>query len=233
MQSLDKLAKIGEDGVKKELNQKGLTDAQVTSIFDSIKLAQPDEQLLQVFSLIESFGVPKTAYKFEPTLVRGPDYYTGTIFETIVDEPKIGAIGGGGRYDKLINSLGGPDIPAVGYSFGFERIIDCITELNLFPEPNKTTTKILVANFSAETEKNAIELTTKLRDNNISTTFYPLADKLGKQFKYADNINVPYVAVLGPDEISTNKIMIKNMTTGEQELVSFEELVSLLKLKQI
>lgn len=229
MQSLDKFQKIGQEGVTNELIDKGLKSDQIDSLFDSIKKAQPDEQLLQVFSLIESLGVPKTAYKFEPTLVRGPDYYTGTIFETVVDEPKIGAIGGGGRYDKLVESLGGPDIPAVGYSFGFERIIDCVTELNLIPDLPKTKTKILVANFGTDTLKESLSLVNQLRSNDIPASFYPDTDKLGKQFKYANNIKVPFVAVLGSDEVAANKIMIKNMTTGEQELVDFEKLISILK----
>lgn len=230
LQSLDKLQKIGEDGVKEELNKKGITPSQITSIFDSIKLAQPDDYLKQVFEKISEFGVPDKAYVFDPTMVRGLDYYTGPIFETYVEEPKIGSITGGGHYDNLVESLGGPNIPAVGTTLALDRLVDCIMELNLLPDLNKTTTKILVANFSAETEKNAIELTTKLRANNISATFYPLADKLGKQFKYANNIKVPFVAVLGPDEITANKIMVKNMATGEQELVNFEELISTLKL---
>lgn len=231
LQSLDKLGKIGEDGVKKELNQKGLSDTQITSIFNSIKLAQPDEYLKQVFQKISEFGVPESAYIFDPTMVRGLDYYTGPIFETYVEEPKIGSITGGGHYDNLVESLGGPAIPAVGTTLGFDRLVDCIMELNLLPDLNKTTTKVMVANFSADTEKDAIELTTQLRANNIPSIFYPLADKLGKQFKYANNINVPFVAVLGPDEITAQKIMVKNMATGEQELVAFQELVSLLKLE--
>lgn len=224
MQSLDKLGKIGEVGVTKELISKGITPDQITSIFDCIKTAQPDQNLLEVFALIESLGVPKLAYKFEPTLVRGPDYYTGTIFETMVEEPKIGAIGGGGRYDKLIESLGGPSIAAVGYSFGFERIIDCVSELNLLPNLPKTKTKVLVANFGPDTLKESLALVSNLRQNNIATSFYPNVEKLGKQFKYADSLNIPYVAIIGPDEAKENKVTLKNMTTGEQKTVLTSEI---------
>lgn len=229
MQSLDKYQKIGVDGVTKELISKGLTTTQINSLFDRIKTAQPDENLLQIFSLIESLGVPKTAYKFEPTLVRGADYYTGAIFETYVDEPKIGAIGGGGRYDKLIKTLGGPDITAVGYTFGFERIIDCVTQLNLLPDLPKTKTKVMVANFSPETVNNSLNLISQLRQNNIPSTFYPDSDKLGKQFKYADSLNIPYVAVIGPDEAKNNQVSIKNLTTGQQELVTIDQWIKKIK----
>jgi histidyl-tRNA synthetase len=223
MQSLDKIQKIGFDGVKIELISKGLINTKIDSLFECIKKAQPDKNLLQVFSLIESLGVPNTAYKFEPTLVRGPDYYTGTIFETYVEEPKIGAIGGGGRYDNLVKSLGGPDIPAIGYSFGFERIIDCIQELNLLPDLPKTNTKVMVANFGQDEQ--SLNLATSLRQNNISTLLYPDADKLGKQFKYASDKGIPFVAVIGPDEAKNNQVTLKNMQTGEQNLVNQSEIV--------
>lgn len=229
LQSLDKFEKIGEDGVKNELKGKDFSDSQINALFDNIKNAKPDQNLLEVISLLDSFGVPQDFYSFDPTLVRGPDYYTGVIFETSVIEPKIGSIGGGGRYDNLIETLGGPDIPATGYSFGFERLIDVITELNLLPDLSKTSTQVLVTCFSSETQKDSIALATKLRQNNISVSIYPSADKLGKQFKYADHNKIPFVAVLGPDEITSNKIMLKNMATTTQELVSFDELIAHIK----
>lgn len=224
--SIDKFLKIGEDGVKNELTQKGLSPTQVDQLFEYIKSAQPDENLKQLFSLIEMLGVPKNFYKFEPTLVRGSDYYTGPIFETVVEEPKIGSIGGGGRYDNLIESLGGPNIPATGYSFGFEPLIDCINELNLLPELPKTKTKIMVANFSENTINESLNLLSTLRQNNIASTFYPDTDKLSKQFKYADSLNIPFVAVIGPDEVKNNQVTLKNLITGKQQLISTIDLLA-------
>ncbi len=221
--SIDKLLKIGEDGVKKELTSKGLSNTQVDSIFEYIKTAQPDANLLEIFSQIEALGVPSTAFKFEPTLARGSDYYTGILFETIVEEPKIGAIGGGGRYDNLIESLGGPDIPAVGYSFGFEPLIDCINELNLLPELSKTTTKIMVANFGQDDP--SLKLASLLRQNGLNTLLYPAVDKLGKQFKYASAKFIPFVAIIGPDEAKNNQVTLKNMATGEQKLIKQDEII--------
>lgn len=226
LQSLDKFDKIGENGVKNELTSKGLTDTQITSLFKYIKTAQPDNQLRQVITAVKSFGVPENFYKFDPTLVRGCDYYTGTIFETTVEEPKIGSIGGGGRYDKLIETLGGPDIPAVGYSFGFEPIIDVINELNLLSDLPKTKIKILVANFGSETAGDSLKLVSLLRQNNIASTFYPDTDKLGKQFKYADSLGIKYVAVIGPDEAARNEVTLKNLTTGEQKTISPADLLA-------
>jgi len=228
LQSIDKLDKIGEDGVKKELISKDLSDTQINDIFKYIKLAQPDENLKAVLNYLKSLNIPDSAYIFDPTLVRGCDYYTGTIFEVSVDEAN-GSIGGGGRYDNLIETLGGPKIPAVGFAFGFERIVDVIQKLNLLPEINDSKIKILVANFAPETETNILNLVSKLRSQNISSIIYPDTDKLGKQIKYADNLGISYLAIIGTDEAKNNQIMLKNLKTTEQKLVSFEELIKILK----
>lgn len=229
LQSIDKLDKIGENGVKKELIAKSLSNTQIDDIFKYIKLAQPDDNLKQVFSNLKALNIPDNAYIFDPTLVRGCDYYTGTIFEVCVTEPKMGAIGGGGRYDNLISTLGGPQIPAVGFAFGFERVVDVIQELNLLPQINESKIKILVANFGPETETNILNLISKLRDQNIPSIIYPDTDKLGKQIKYADNMGITYLAIIGPDEAKNNQIMLKNLKTTEQKLVNFDELIKMLK----
>lgn len=229
LQSLDKFQKIGQDGVQKELISKDFSQAQIDKLFKYIKEAQPDENLQAVFTAIKAFGIPETAYTFDPTMVRGLDYYTGTIFETYVEEPKIGSITGGGRYDNLIQTLGGPDIPAVGTTLGLDRIVDCIIELNLLPNLPKTKVKIMVANFGAETLDKSLELTSILRQNNIATSFYPDADKLGKQFKYASAKNIPFVALIGSDEAAKNEITLKNMTTGEQKTTNFQKIIEMLQ----
>lgn len=230
LQSLDKFQKIGEEGVKKELINKDFTQAQIDSLFKYIKEAKADERLKAVFTAIKTFGVPEEFYVFDPTLVRGCDYYTGTIFETTVKEPKIGSIGGGGRYDKLIETLGGPDIPAVGYSFGLEPIIDCINELNLLPNLPKTKTKIMVANFGEKTLNKSLELTSLLRQNNVPTIFYPDSDKIGKQFKYASSKNIPFVVLIGEDELIKNIVTIKNMSTSEQKTILITDIINFLLL---
>jgi len=228
LQSLDKYQKIGEDGVTKELTSKGLPPPQITTLFEYIKKAQPDDYLQQVLTSIDSLGVPKSNYVFDPTMVRGLDYYTGPIFETYVEEPKIGSITGGGRYDNLVNTLGGPDIPAVGTTVGLDRIVDCIVQLNLLPNLLKTKTTVLVANFGPETQSEALKVTTSLRAQNVNTDFYPNFDKLSKQFKYANDKNIPFVIVVGPDEATTGKATIKNMSTGKQETIAQGEIIKFL-----
>lgn len=226
LQSLDKFQKIGEEGVRNELINKDFSQIQIDSLFKYIKEAKPDENLQAVFDAVEAFGVPKIAYIFDPTMIRGLDYYTGTIFETYVEEPKIGSITGGGRYDNLIKVLGGPDIPAVGTTLGLDRIVDCIIELNLLPELAKTKVKVMVGNFGADTQNQSLKLTSLLRDNNIPAIFYPDADKIGKQFKYASEKNIPYVALIGSNEAVNNEVTLKNMTTGEQITIKQSEIVS-------
>ncbi|MFA6369029.1 MAG: histidine--tRNA ligase [Candidatus Shapirobacteria bacterium] len=228
LQSLDKLAKIGDNGVKNELISKGLSPSQIENLFKYIKEAQPDNNLKQILDKLKFLGLPNNTYVFDPTLVRGCDYYTGTIFEVNVLEPKIGAIGGGGRYDNLIATLGGPNIPAVGFAFGFERIIDVIKELNLLSKANQSKTKILIANFGSETESDILALLSKLQNKNIPSSIYPDNDKLSKQIKYALSLGIPYLAIIGTDEAKNNQIMLKNLTTTEQKLISFEELINML-----
>jgi histidyl-tRNA synthetase len=228
LQSLDKIDKIGDNGVKEELKSKNLSPSQIDNLFKYIKEAQLDDQLTQIFAKIKSLGVPDSAYVFDPTLVRGCDYYTSTIFEISVPEAN-GSIGGGGRYDKLIKTLGGPDISAVGFSFGFERVVDVIKDLNLLPQTNQSKTKILITNFGPETESNILNLTSQLRNQNIASIIYPDNDKLPKQIKYAISLNIPYLAIIGTDEAKNNQIMLKNLKTTEQKLVSFEELVKTIK----
>jgi len=230
LQSLDKFQKIGEEGVRKELISKDFSQLQINSIFKCIKEAKSDENLQSVFAAIKAFGVPETAYIFDPTLVRGLDYYTGTIFETYVEEPKIGSITGGGRYDNLIKTLGGPDIPAVGTTLGLDRIVDCIIELNLLPNLPKTKVKVMVGNFGPDTQKQSLELTSLLRQNNISAIFYPDNDKIGKQFKYASANNIPYVALIGSNEATNSEVTLKNMTTGVQKTIITKEIINSITL---
>lgn len=226
LQSLDKFSKIGQEGVTKELISKGLNQTTINSLFDYIKTAQPDEYLQKVINQLKVLGVSENNYKFDPTTVRGLDYYTGPIFETVVIEPKIGSITGGGRYDNLIKSLGGPDISAVGTTIGLDRIVDCIVELNLLPNLSKTKTKVLVANFGEETINESLKLVTELRNNNIASSFYPDSEKLGKQFKYADSLGIPFVAMIGTDESKNNQVTIKNMATGEQKTINQSDLLA-------
>lgn len=227
LQTLDKMAKIGQDSVIDELISKDITKTRAESLLKLIKLAKPDQNLTLVLKSISSFGVPKDFFSFEPSLVRGLDYYTGTIFETTVTKPKIGSITGGGRFDNLISTLGGPDIPAVGSSLGLDRIVDCIIDQNLLPNLSKSSIQVLVSLFDQSLMDKSIEITTKLIDQGINTFLYPTADKLGKQFKFASDKKIPFVLVIGPDEVKNNTITLKNMGTSVQQNLKLKDLLAL------
>lgn len=226
LQTIDKLDKKSIDEVKQELSQKGLKSDEIQNIFSCLDSAKPDENLQQVIELAQKLDAKNV--QFDPRLVRGLDYYTGAIFETFVTEPKIGSITGGGRYDNLIKSLGGPDLPAVGTTLGLDRICDVIEELNLWPDLSSTSTRVLVTIFSPELRDKSIELSTKLRKSGIAVETYPDdRTKLEKQLKYASQKGIPYVAIIGPEETSKNVIKLKDMQTGEQKELKIEELFSL------
>jgi histidyl-tRNA synthetase len=225
-QSLDKLDKKGKEEVVKELSAKGFDDGAIKTIFENIEKAKPDKYLTEVLEIAKKMGVAENIV-FEPTLSRGLDYYTGPIFESVVTEPKIGSITGGGRYDGLLKTLGGPDLPAVGTTIGLDRVCDVIEELNLWPDIAKTTTNVLVTIFSPELKGKAIDVAQMLRAGNINTELFPSENSdLNKQLKYADKKGIPFVVIIGPDEEKNGSVMVKNLKTGKQEAVSLQNLVT-------
>ena len=236
IQSLDKLDKKSEDEVRKELAEKGLTEVTVNNIFAAVEKAEPNETLREIFSYLESFGASAGNYKFSPTLSRGLDYYTGPIFEVVMTEPNLGSLAGGGRYDKLIKQLGGPDLPATGISLGLERIIEVIAELKLplINRNEKDKTKVLFAVAVAGTDSSAslkiaeiqaLKLAGDLRESGVNVETYPdPAAKLEKQLKYADRKGIPFVAIIGPKEVGDKTVTLKNLKSGEQKIIAQSDL---------
>ena len=166
---------------------------------------------------------------FEPTLSRGLDYYTGPIFESIVEEPKIGSITGGGRYDELLKTLNGPDLPAVGTTIGLDRVCDVIEELNLWPDINKSSTKILVTVFNTKLLEESIKIACILREKGFNTEIYPDENtKLEKQIRYANKKQMPYVIIVGEEEVKNNLVIVKNLQTREQKTILIDEIYKLI-----
>ncbi len=230
IQSLDKLDKKSKDEVEKELFEKKLASEQINKIFELANIAKPDDFLEKVIDFSANLGVEEKRLVFDPFLSRGLDYYTGPIFESVVDEPKIGSVTGGGRYDKLLKSLGGPDLPATGTSIGLDRVCDVIEELNLWPDISKSTTKLLVTIFSKDLLIQSIKLANSLRDSGINTELYPdELVSLDKQIKYADKKGIEWVVILGPEEIKDNKVTLKNLKKGEQNTLPLDDVISKVK----
>lgn len=225
IQSIDKLEKLGKEKVMAEVVDKGLTKEQAEKALVSIQSAKISKNLQEILDYTIGLGVPKEALVFSPMLARGLDYYTGMIFEVMLPEYTAGSCGGGGRYDKLIKELGGIEVPAVGIAFGFDRMVDAAQTLNIIPEENAGT-KVLVTVFNQELVKRSLAMAKKLRDANISAEVLPSStDKLDKQLKYADRKKIPYVVIIGPEELEKNVVKLKDMKTGEQKEMRVKEVI--------
>lgn len=229
IQSVDKLDKKSLEEIEKELADKGFSPKVIKGIFSGIKSAEPDANLKQIFEFLKKFSVPDNNFKFEPTLARGLDYYTGSIFETIVSEPKIGSVTGGGRYDNLICQFTGQNIPAVGTTLGLDRICDVITELNLWPNLPKTAVKALITIFNPDLLDKSMEANDFFCQQKIPVEIYLDANaKLDKQLKYADLKGIPFAVIIGPDEAAKGLLTLKNLKTKTQTTVSFFDALKLI-----
>jgi len=247
--AIDKLEKIGIDGVKQELLEREIPEAAINKILPILEISGDIELILndvtsllksseigmegineinELISGIQSLGVSQQNYVIDLYLARGLTYYTGPIYESVVEEPNIGSLTGGGRYDELVGMFLGKNIPATGTTIGIERIIDVMTELDMLPD-SKTKTKVLVTIFDEDTKKASLEITNKLRSAGINTEIFFDSGGLKRQFKYANKKNIPFVVIIGPDEILINEISLKNMSSGEQTNTTIEKLIDTLK----
>lgn len=193
------------------------------------------EEMEEVFELVESqkskdrSAQSQFSIELDLCLARGLNYYTGAIFEVKALDAQIGSITGGGRYDNLTGIFGLPNVSGVGISFGADRIYDVLTELNLFPESLQSTTQVLFATFGKDELRYALTWAKELRAQGVAVEVYPEPAKMKKQMGYADDKKIPYVAIVGGDEMAQNKVMLKEMSTGEQQLVTPDELLSAIK----
>lgn len=242
--AIDKLDKIGMSKVKEELQQRGLNEAQVTIIESFLNISgSNEEKLFQLKNLFagnetglngvseleyinEKLIITNSKLIIDPTLARGLNYYTGTIFEVKAIGVQIGSIGGGGRYDDLTGLFGVPNVPGVGISFGVDRIYDVLTELDAFPAEVAGHTQILFFNLGEAEAAKSFELTMQLRAAGIGCELFHENTKFDKQFKYAERKNIPYVAIIGARELEQEVANIKNLSTGEQRQVPFAQLTA-------
>ena len=245
--SIDKLDKIGLSGVKDELAENQIPEPVIEKLLallqiegdpatvlnalseqlgDSEIAREGIAELEELNSYLTTLGVPDKFYRMNVSMVRGLEYYTGPIYETVVEEPKIGSITGGGRYDELIGSFSKQGYPATGTSFGIERIIDVMEEFDMFPTTvGKTVTQVLVTVFDAELAQESLKLATLLRQNGIRTEVYSRPTRLSTQIKYADTKGIPYAVILGSDELEMGSVAIRNLASREQQVVPRETLV--------
>jgi len=232
IQSIDKLDKISKSKIIEELSQKGLDKDQALKALDDINSQKPTANLNEITNTAINLGTPEKSIKFTPTLARGLDYYTGLILEITIPEVPIGSLAGGGRYDKLIEKIGGPATPAVGISFGLDRIMEGAKTLNLLPQ-KQTQEKILVTVFDKQTTLSSIKVASLLRKNKIPAELYPNnTDSIQKQLKYANKNGFLYVVIIGTEEQTGKKAILKNMETGSQETLSHVQLIEKLSTNE-
>ncbi len=226
---IDKLDKIGEEMVISQLEESGLKNAK--NIITHLKGSAPTQELIQIFEYLREQGLVKNEdFLFSPLLARGLDYYTGSIFELkTLDLPYMLSLGGGGRYNNLIGIFAKKEIPAVGFAFGFDRVLEAMTQLNLFPS-NLASTEVLVTIFSPDLLTQSIKVSQKLREENINTELWlDPSSKLDKQLKYADQKNIRFAVIIGPDEISSDQVVLKDLTSKTQKAVPAAELTGHIK----
>lgn len=229
IRSIDKLQKIGEVGVLEQLKRSGYDEREAKSLLDRIRSLSPSRKVKDLFDLLENCKLEKDKYAYDPTLARGLDYYTGIIYELEIEGFSGGSVGGGGRYDNLIESFSGKKTPAVGFSFGFDRIMDAAIESKVVP-PYSPPTKVLVTIFDKKLLPDSLSLTSKLRDQEIATEIsLDSEEKLDKQLKYADNRGIPFAIIIGPNEAKTNTVTLKDLSSGEQSKMKTSELLKKLK----
>ena len=243
--AIDKLDKIGLDNVKSELMERGLNAEQISKIEPILTLSGSNEEKLatmrellkdsetgqkgldEVDFILSKLTTLNSKLNLDLSLARGLNYYTGAIFEVKALDVEIGSITGGGRYDNLTGIFGLPGVSGVGISFGADRIFDVLNQLDLYPKETTTGTQVLFINFGEKETDYCLPIISKLRAKGIRCEMYPDAVKMKKQMTYANAKNVPYVVLAGDNEIAENKVMLKNMEQGTQELVTIEKLLEL------
>jgi histidyl-tRNA synthetase len=247
--AIDKLDKIGKEKVIQELSARGFSEESTTAlepIFSISTDTNPFEGLREwlsaseiamkgidelevVWNMVSEFGLEQPQIEFDVTLARGLSYYTGAIFEVKANGVQIGSISGGGRYDNLTGTFGVSGLSGVGISLGVDRIYDVMEELLLFPDDQTITTRVMLTNFDAEAARYGLKVLNHLRQSGINTEMYPDSVKLKKQLDYADRKNIPFVILIGSQEMESGELTLKNMKTGEQSTATVNEIINIVK----
>ena len=242
--AIDKLDKIGIDNVNQELREDGLSEEQIQKLQPIIMLEGTNEEKLNTIAEVLKDsetglkGVEESRYilsfltslkneiQLDLTLARGLSYYTGAIFEVKALDTPMGSISGGGRYDNLTGIFGMPGLSGVGISFGVDRIYDVLNALDLYPKDSLQTTQVLFINFGEKETAYCLPIINKVRAQGIRAEIYPDSAKMKKQMSYANAKQIPFVALAGENEMQASKITLKNMETGDQQMLSPEELIA-------
>ena len=226
--AIDKLKKIGEAGVIEDMLSKGIGKIQADMYLEQVQNIKPDETIKTIVTYLEKSGFGNEYYRFEPTLARSFSYSQGPIWEIVIEDYTAGSVGGGERYDGLMERLTGLKLPGTGIAFGFDRTVEAAELLGLIPT-TQTKTSVLVVAFSIDQKVVAMETAQSFRSAGINTELYPEDCKIDKQLKYANKKGISYVVMIGSDEVQARKVSIKNMRSGEQKTLFVEDAIKLIK----
>lgn len=245
--AIDKLDKIGEEKVKEELIGRGFQPESLTTLFQILNFKGNTQQKIEflsnqfsnsekgrkgladfqeVLTLLNGYGDDASHVEFDISLARGLSYYTGCIFEVKINNVAIGSVSGGGRYDNLTGSFGLEGVSGIGISFGVDRLYDSMEELKLFPDATMISSTVMICYFDSETQHYALKVASTLREKNIATEVYLAVAKLKKQLDYANKKAIPYVIVIGSDEVKSGQLTFKNMQTGDQGKKTLQEIIA-------
>ncbi len=225
--AIDKLKKIGKEGVIQEMQEKGIAQEDAQQYFNVVQTLQPNKTIKTILNYLQSLGFSEDWYSFEPTLARSFSYSSGPIWE--IEIPGLtGSVLGGERYDGLVEKISKQSIPGTGFAIGFDRTLEAAEQFNLIPKLG-TLTQALVTIFNPELQQRSLETTVALRKAGINTELYPDPSvRLDKQLKYASKKGIPFVAIIGQEEIEKQQIALKNMVSGEQQKLSLTECIAIL-----
>lgn len=247
--AIDKLDKIGEAKVREELQARGFEEKSLAVLFEILNFKGSTAQKIdflsarfsssasgqkgltdfkEILSLLASYGSREDRVEFDIALARGLSYYTGAIFEVKINNVAIGSVGGGGRYDNLTGVFGMPGVSGVGFSFGVDRLCDVMEELNLFSKNTQVSSRVMIAYMDESTMRYGLKIVHALRECGIASEIYPDQVKLKKQLEFANKKMIPFVIVIGSEEMQGGTLTLKNMETGEQEKKTITEIIALL-----
>lgn len=231
LSSIDKLKKIGTENVLKEMEDKGIKIEKAKEYLTFVQNLKPDETIKIISDYLQKAGFDKDWYEFDPTIVRSFSYSNGPIWEVEIDDYTRGSVLGGERYDNIIKNLIGREIPGTGFGLGFDRTLEACEQLELIPQ-SKSITQVLVTVFSPELLEKSLEISSMIRFIGVNCETYPDPNiKLDKQIKYADKKGIPYVIIIGPEEVKNKTVTIKNLQTREQKTIDEKGILDILRTK--
>ncbi len=224
--SIDKIKKIGDEGVLREMESKGIDGVKAKEYLSYVKNLKPNEEIAFILNYLKDYGFPEDWYTFDPTIARSFSYSMGPIWEVEIPDAGYGmSVLGGERYDGLVEKLAGRDIGGTGFGLGFDRTLEAAELMNLVPTLS-VAGQILITIFSEDLRGDSLKVAAELRKKGLTVDVYPTTDKLDKQLKYADKNSIPYVIVQGPDEAARNVVKLKNMQTKEQEELTVDNVIA-------